>query len=110
MNDINVKKLSVNLSGAGSMTASGTADDLDVNISGFGDFKGADLHDKSANVNISGAGSATVWVDDKLDAEISGAGSVNYYGSAKGDQTDQWRWQRKSSRQQVSSSNPYPLG
>jgi hypothetical protein len=71
----------VSLSGAGSMTASGTADELDLNISGFGDFKGGELHDKTARVNISGAGSATVWVDDSLDAEVSGAGSVSYYGS-----------------------------
>ena len=53
-----------------------------MNISGFGSFKGEDLHGKIARVNLSGAGSATVWVDESLDAEISGAGSINYYGSA----------------------------
>jgi hypothetical protein len=53
-----------------------------VDISGFGDFKGAELHGQEANVKISGAGSATVWVDNELDAEVSGAGSVNYYGTA----------------------------
>jgi hypothetical protein len=53
-----------------------------MNISGFGDFKGADLHTQVARVNISGAGSATVWVDDDLTAGISGAGSIDYYGSA----------------------------
>ena len=82
LNEIDVKKLSVNLSGAGGMTASGAADDLDVNISGFGDFKGADLHSQTASVQISGTGGATVWVDDQLEVDISGAGSVNYYGSA----------------------------
>jgi hypothetical protein len=80
--NILVDNLTLRLSGAGSVTASGTANDLDVTISGFGDFKGADLHSKAANVDISGAGGATVWVDDQLTAEISGAGSVNYYGSA----------------------------
>jgi len=64
------------------MTASGVADDLDMNISGFGDFRGAKLHDKTARVDISGAGSATVWVDEELTAQVSGAGSVSYYGSA----------------------------
>jgi hypothetical protein len=63
------------------MSASGTADKLDLNISGFGGFKGGDLHSQDALVNISGAGSATVWVDDDLTAQISGAGSVDYYGS-----------------------------
>ncbi|HSB01363.1 MAG TPA: DUF2807 domain-containing protein, partial [Anaerolineales bacterium] len=57
------------------------ADKLDMNISGFGDFKGGELHDRDALVNISGAGSATVWVDDNLTAQVSGAGSVSYYGS-----------------------------
>ena len=82
LEEIEVKELSVSLNGAGSMTASGTVDELHLNISGFGDFKGADLHGRDARVNISGAGSATVWVDDDLNAGISGAGSVNYYGTA----------------------------
>jgi hypothetical protein len=81
LNDITVKDLSVVLSGAGSMAASGVADNLNVIISGFGSFTGKDLHSQTADVNLSGAGSATVWVDDQLDATISGAGSVNYYGS-----------------------------
>jgi hypothetical protein len=64
------------------MTASGIADNLAVDISGFGSFNGKQLHGQSANVELSGAGSATIWVDDQLDAQISGAGTVNYYGSA----------------------------
>ncbi len=63
------------------MDATGTADKLDVNISGAGSFNGGDLHSQTAKVNISGFGSATVWVDDELDANVSGAGSINYYGS-----------------------------
>jgi hypothetical protein len=78
LDTIHVQDLAVTLSGAGSMTASGTADALNLTISGFGDFKGSELHGKTAQVDISGAGSAT----DDLTAEISGAGSVNYYGSA----------------------------
>lgn len=81
MNDLEAGSLSVNLSGAGSMQASGKADDLKVNISGFGSFDGEDLHSQSADITLSGMGSATVWVDDQLDARISGAGSVNYFGS-----------------------------
>jgi len=81
VSDIETKSLRIDLSGAGSMEATGTADQLEMNISGFGSFDGGDLHSQSASVNISGAGSATVWVDDELDANVSGAGSVNYYGS-----------------------------
>lgn len=79
--DIDAKSLSLDMSGAGSMDASGTADNLDLNISGFGSFNGGDLYSQKAEVDISGAGSATVWVDDELDANVSGAGSVGYYGS-----------------------------
>ena len=81
LNDVQASSLSISLSGAGSMMASGSADDLDLDISGFGGFDGRDLHNKTAKVNLSGAGSATLWVDDELDAEVSGVGSVNYYGS-----------------------------
>ncbi len=79
--DIETRELKLDLSGAGSMDASGKADELKVTISGAGSFDGGDLHSQSAKVNISGFGSATVWVDDELDANVSGAGSINYYGS-----------------------------
>jgi hypothetical protein len=82
LDKITVKTLAINLSGAGGMNASGTADDLSLDISGFGDFKGKDLHSQDARVQISGAGSATTWVDNNLDAQISGAGSIGYYGAA----------------------------
>jgi hypothetical protein len=63
------------------MSATGTADSLSLNISGFGDFKGKELASVTATINLSGAGGATVRVDDKLKAQISGAGSISYYGS-----------------------------
>jgi hypothetical protein len=76
-----LKDLAIDLSGAGSISASGTADNLSLDISGFGSFDGKEFHNHSVTIGLSGAGSATVWVDDHLDAEISGAGSVSYYGS-----------------------------
>jgi len=82
INDITTKSLKLGLSGAGSLNANGTAADLDLNISGFGNFDGQELHGQNASINISGAGSATVWVDETLDANLSGAGSIDYYGSA----------------------------
>ncbi|MFN8382094.1 MAG: DUF2807 domain-containing protein [Anaerolineales bacterium] len=84
--NLDVTSFDVNLSGAGNITADGTAKSVDVNISGFGSFKGGDLHSQDANVRITGAGSATVWADDTLDARISGAGSISYYGDPKVDE------------------------
>jgi len=69
------------LSGAGSVTASGTTDDLQLEISGVGNFDGAKLLNLNADVNISGAASATVHPAKNLNAEISGTGSIRYYGS-----------------------------
>jgi hypothetical protein len=39
-----------------------------------------DLQIQTANVSVSGLGGATLWVTDELSGEISGAGSVSYYG------------------------------
>lgn len=81
LNDLDLDKLTVSLSGAGEFSASGSATELNVTISGFGSFDSPNLKTQTANVRISGAGSATVRVEESLDASISGAGSVNYYGS-----------------------------
>jgi hypothetical protein len=74
------------LSGAGDISANGTADEMDLTISGFGDFQAKDLKTLSADVHISGAGSAELSVKNDLRATVSGAGSINYYGSPRVDQ------------------------
>ncbi len=40
-----------------------------------------DLLSENARVDITGAGSAEVYASVKLDAQVSGAGSVNYKGN-----------------------------
>ena len=80
MNEITATDLTINLSGAGDLKANGTTDSLELSISGVGSFDGSDLHSQTASVSLSGAGGATVWVDEKLDATVSGAGSIHYYG------------------------------
>jgi hypothetical protein len=79
-------RLECKLSGAGSIHADGTADEVELRISGFGSFYGEDLESRSADVTISGAGSATLRAEDRLSATISGAGSISYYGSPDVDQ------------------------
>lgn len=78
--DIDVESLDVTLSGAGSISISGFAQQQDVNVSGAGAYHAADLMSAVADINLSGAGSATVWVTDSLDVNITGLGSVRYYG------------------------------
>ena len=81
LHNLKVSSLNGTLSGAGSMQADGTADELDMRISGFGNFDGAELQSLTASVHISGAGDSTVRVKNELSATITGAGSVRYYGS-----------------------------
>lgn len=81
LNNLELDELTASLSGAGEFNASGTVTDLTLTISGFGSFNSPDLSTQTADVRISGAGSATLRVEESLNASISGAGSVNYYGS-----------------------------
>jgi hypothetical protein len=80
LNGVELDVLALRLSGAGDLSAEGEAEQLSLSISGFGSFKGADLRTQSAEVRISGAGDALLWAERELDARISGAGSVRYYG------------------------------
>ena len=81
LTSLNVDTLELSLSGAGNLYADGTAEKLQLRISGFGSFSGNDLETQDTDVTISGAGSANVWVEGELDARISGAGSVIYTGN-----------------------------
>jgi len=69
------------LSGAGSFAVSGNVSDQEVVLSGAGNYRADELQSRNANVRASGAGTATVRVSDNLAANISGVGSVRYYGS-----------------------------
>jgi hypothetical protein len=81
LSQLAVDSLDVTISGAGNVKADGTAQDLGIRISGMGNFKGEDLQGQTAEVRVTGTGNATVWVEEELEAVISGAGSVNYRGN-----------------------------
>ena len=66
--------------GEGGLEITGQAGQVDINISGAGSVNAPDLKVKTANVCISGLGNATLWVTDLLTGNISGRGSVSYYG------------------------------
>jgi hypothetical protein len=72
--------LSVVISGAGVVDATGAVEWQHVAISGAGFYDGADLRSREAMVEVSGAGAALVWVADRLEAWVSGDGLVEYYG------------------------------
>jgi hypothetical protein len=80
MKDVQVKMLDGTLSGAGNIILAGSAEELKVLLSGVGDFNAGSLKCRRATVELSGMGNATVRVADEMNAIITGAGSINYYG------------------------------
>ena len=81
LTELDAGNLDFNLSGAGNIYADGVTQKLQLRISGFGKFNGEGLQSQDAEIRISGAGSATVRVENELDANISGTGSIYYYGN-----------------------------
>lgn len=81
LNDLQVNLLDTDLSGAGDIQASGTADEIKLILSGVGSFNAADLKSHKATIELSGMGSATVRVEEDLAATLTGAGSIEYYGT-----------------------------
>lgn len=78
---ITATALTINLSGAGNISISGTTQSQDVSLSGAGSYSARDLTSQNATVHLSGVGKATVTVSGTLDATVSGAGNVTYYGN-----------------------------
>ncbi|CAN1211306.1 Putative auto-transporter adhesin head GIN domain-containing protein [Tumidithrix helvetica PCC 7403] len=79
-NGIQGKRLSVSLDGVGSVAIAGNVDVLDLSLSGVGSFQGGELKTNQATVRNKGVGSAVVNVSDRLDATVSGIGSIEYIG------------------------------
>ena len=68
------------VAGVGRITAMGTADEVDVDVSGSGLYRGIDLRGSTTRVEVSGVGQAFVWAEGRLDADIGGDGRVVYRG------------------------------
>lgn len=66
--------------GSGRLTATGTADEVGVDVSGSALYRGSDLRGSEVRVEASGVGQAFVWADRRLVAEAAGAGRVVYRG------------------------------
>ena len=85
ISQLTTDELSLTLSGAGTVELAGEAKQATIELSGAGEVKAADLKIQTASVKLPGLGSATLWVTDQLNGEISGAGSVSYYGNPQTD-------------------------
>jgi hypothetical protein len=80
--DVSAPAVSAKVSGSGNVDMKGETRNFDLKISGAGDARCYELLSETTKVDISGAGSAQVFASVLLDAEVSGAGSINYKGNA----------------------------
>ncbi len=83
INDLKNDNFFINLSGAGNITLNGSVNFLKASLSGAGNLDSKELESKEVEIEISGTASADIFVTEKLDASVSGVGSVNYYGNPK---------------------------
>ncbi|HEU0027953.1 MAG TPA: head GIN domain-containing protein [Ktedonobacterales bacterium] len=81
--NLNTSSLDTKISGAGTMNVSGRASAQSISVTGAGNYNGRNFTAPTATVNISGAGNAFVNASEALDATVSGAGVVTYYGTPK---------------------------
>jgi len=80
MTNINVGDAEIEVSGASTLNARGTASDLAALVSGASNVDLSDFPVNDADVNLSGASRATINLDGRLDAEVSGASTLEYMG------------------------------
>ena len=80
VSNLSTTRLTTKISGSGTITASGTADDQDLDVSGSGRYQADQLASKTVSAGISGSGTASVLVSDALDVRISGSGTLTYTG------------------------------
>jgi hypothetical protein len=77
------ERFELELSGASESTLQGRVDRFEVDSSGASDLDARELHAKIVELELSGAGDADVFASDRLDAAVSGAGDVHYFGDPK---------------------------
>ena len=70
-------RLAVDVSGSGSVKATGRTDALTVDVNGSGEAELGGLAARTATVDVSGSGEADINATDQVDVDISGSGDVN---------------------------------
>ncbi len=73
--------LEVNLPGSGNISLGGLANDVRINLDGYGNIFADQLIAKTATVALNGSGTVTVYASERLDANIGGSGTIQYSGN-----------------------------
>ena len=80
LTDFQAGNVTADLSGASTLSAAGSADDLVSVVSGASSLNLTNLAVNNASMNLSEASHAQIDVSGRLDAELSGASSLQYIG------------------------------
>lgn len=80
--ELDAPEVTAGISGSGTVKLSGETRKVKLNLTGAADAHCFDLKAEDVEVDISGAGDADVFASLRLDASVSGAGSVQYRGGA----------------------------
>ncbi len=78
--DWNVTELELILAGVGNFNLKGSAETLDILLSGTGRINAFPFNTDVCDITISGVGDAELFVNDELNVTISGTGDVFYLG------------------------------
>lgn len=79
-NEFDLVNLTISLTGVGDFIMHGTTSNLDILVSGVGNVRAFDFTSNVCDVRISGVGDVEVFVDNELNVNISGTGTVFYKG------------------------------
>lgn len=79
--EIEAQELDLRVSGASAIQLRGQVNELIIRMSGAGDIEAYDLVSKYCKITLSGIGSAEIYVEDELEAGISGVGGISYRGN-----------------------------
>lgn len=79
--EADARQTEASISGSGKIYIKGSTDRLDMSISGSGRIRGEDFKAKTCYAKISGSGSCEIYVEEEIDAKISGSGSIYYDGN-----------------------------
>jgi hypothetical protein len=80
LDTLEAESLKLESSGGGDITAAGSVAAQDIQFSGGSSYAAGDLESDSVTISMSGGGEATLWVNQALQADLSGGARVDYYG------------------------------
>ena len=78
--DVNAPLIKASIAGSGNIDASGETKNVQLDITGSGDYNGYELMTENAKATVTGSGNAYVSASMQLEAHITGSGDINYKG------------------------------